>query len=44
MCRKAWRVVHCLYPAEFAKDTPNPWPGVTMKTRTKATKHAVTRE
>ncbi|WP_035642068.1 hypothetical protein [Bradyrhizobium sp. ORS 375] len=44
LCRKAWRVVHRLYPAEFAKDIPNPWPGVTMKTRTKATKHAVTRE
>jgi hypothetical protein len=44
LCRKAWRVVHRLYPAEFAKDVPNPWPGVTMKTRTKATKHAVTRE
>jgi hypothetical protein len=44
ICRKAWRVVHRLYPAEFAKDIPNPWPGVTMKTRTKLTKSAVTRE
>ncbi|WP_316205817.1 hypothetical protein [Bradyrhizobium sp. SZCCHNS1012] len=44
LCRKAWRVVHRLYPQEFAKDVPNPWPGVTMKTRVKATKHAVTRE
>ncbi|MGJ4995690.1 hypothetical protein ACQR0Z_14790 [Bradyrhizobium sp. HKCCYLS3077] len=44
LCRKAWRVVHRLYPAEFAKDVPNPWPGVTMKTRVKATKAAVTRE
>ncbi|WP_315772947.1 MULTISPECIES: hypothetical protein [unclassified Bradyrhizobium] len=44
LCRKAWRVVHRLYPAEFAKDVPNPWPGVTMKTRVKASKPAVTRE
>jgi hypothetical protein len=44
LCRKAWRVVHRLYPAEFAKDIPNPWPGVTMKTRVKLTKAAVSRE
>jgi hypothetical protein len=44
LCRKAWRVVHRLYPAEFAKDIPNPWPGVTMKTRIKKIKHAVTRD
>lgn len=44
LCRKAWRVVHRLYPEEFAKDIPNPWPGVTMRTRVKLTKHAVTRE
>ena len=44
LCRKAWRVVHRLYPEEFAKDIPNPWPGVTMKTRVKLVKHAVTRE
>ncbi|MGH6780378.1 MAG: hypothetical protein ACRECL_20565, partial [Bradyrhizobium sp.] len=44
LCRKAWRVVHRLYPAEFAKDIPNPWPGVTMKTRVKLTKPAVTRD
>jgi hypothetical protein len=44
LCRKAWRVVHRLYPAEFAKDIPNPWPGVTMKMRVKLTKAAVTRE
>jgi hypothetical protein len=44
LCRKAWRVVHRLYPAEFASDIPNPWPGVTMKTRIKLTKHAVSRE
>jgi hypothetical protein len=29
--RKAWRVVHRLHPNEFAKDVPNPWPGVTME-------------
>jgi hypothetical protein len=44
LCRKAWRVVHRLYPAEFARDVPNPWPGVTMKTRVKLTKHAATRD
>jgi hypothetical protein len=44
LCRKAWRVVHRLYPNEFAKDIPNPWPGVTMKTRVKLTKSAVSRE
>jgi hypothetical protein len=44
LCRKAWRVVHRLYPKEFDKEIPNPWPGVTMKTRVKLTKHAVTRD
>jgi hypothetical protein len=44
LCRKAWRVVHRLHPAEFPKDIPNPWTGVTMATRIKLTKHAVTRE
>jgi hypothetical protein len=44
LCRKAWRVVHRLYPGEFAKDVPNPWPGVIMKTRVKLTKPAVSRE
>jgi hypothetical protein len=44
LCRKAWRVVHRLHPAEFAKDVPNPWVGVTMQTRVKLTKHAVNRE
>jgi hypothetical protein len=37
-------VVHRLFPDEFAKDIPNPWPGVTMKTRVKLTKSAVSRE
>jgi hypothetical protein len=44
LCRKAWRVVHRLHPAEFANDVPNPWVGVTMQTRVKLTKHAVNRE
>lgn len=44
LCRKAWRVVHRLHPLEFPKDIPNPWTGVTMATRIKLTKHAVTRE
>jgi hypothetical protein len=44
LCRKAWRVVHRLQPAEFPKDIPNPWVGVTLATRIKRTKHAVTRE
>jgi hypothetical protein len=29
---------------EFNKDVPNPWPGVTMKTRVKVTKPTATRE
>ena len=33
LCRKAWRVVHRLFPEEFPKDVPNPWIGVTMKSR-----------
>jgi integrase len=44
LCRKAWRVVHRLFPEEFPKDVPNPWLGVTMKTRVKKIKNAVTRE
>jgi hypothetical protein len=44
LCRKAWRVMHRLHPAEFAKDVTNPWVGVTMQTRVKLTKHAVSRE
>jgi len=44
LCRKAWRVVHRLYPDEFAKDVPNPWTGAVMETRTKQKKHAVTRD
>lgn len=44
LCRKAWRVVHRLFPAEFAQDIPNPWPGTTMKTRVVQTKPAATRD
>jgi hypothetical protein len=44
LCRKAWRVVHRLYPNEFDKAVPNPWLGVTLKTRVKLVKAAVTRQ
>jgi hypothetical protein len=44
LCRAAWRVVHRLYPDCFDRDVPNPWDGVTMEQRTKATKPAATRE
>lgn len=44
LCRKAWKVVARLYPDEFDKKVPNPWAGVTMTTRVKATKPAVSRD
>jgi hypothetical protein len=44
LCRKAWRVVRRLFPDEFPQDVPNPWVGVTMKTRVKQKKPAVTRD
>jgi hypothetical protein len=47
ICRKAWRVVHRLYPDQFnnGKDeVSNPWLGVTLESRVKGTKAAVTRE
>jgi hypothetical protein len=44
LCRKAWRVVHRLYPDEFDRKVPNPWTGVTTKVRAKAKKPAVTRD
>src|SRR5262245_38678382 len=44
LCRRAWRVIHRLYPGEFDRDVPNPWDGVTIKRRVKATKPAVTRD
>jgi hypothetical protein len=44
LCRRAWRVVHRLYPSQFNRDVPNPWNGVTKQRRTKGTKAAATRE
>jgi integrase len=44
LCRRAWRVVHRLYPNEFDHRVPNPWDGVTIKRRTKKKKPAVTRD
>lgn len=47
LCRKAWRVVHRLYPDQFnnGKDEiQNPWLGVTLDSRVKGTKKAVTRD
>ena len=44
LCRAAWRVVHRLYPDCFDRDVPNPWDGVTVSHRTKATKPAATRD
>ncbi|WP_092294241.1 hypothetical protein [Bradyrhizobium sp. Ghvi] len=44
LCRKAWRVVHRLFPDEFDRDVPNPWTGVTLKVRPKGKKLAVTRD
>ena len=35
LCRRAWRVVHRLYPAEFDRDVPNLWDDVTRKRRKK---------
>src|SRR5215475_14713296 len=44
VCRHAWTVVHRLYPDVFDAGIPNPWVGVTLPTRTHATKAAVDRE
>jgi hypothetical protein len=44
LCRKAWDVIHRLYPDEFDPKVPNPWTGVTTKVRAKSKKPAVTRE
>jgi hypothetical protein len=44
LCRRAWRVVHRLYPNQFDRNVPNPWDGVTKRRRTKGTKSAATRE
>jgi hypothetical protein len=44
LCRRAWRVVHRLYPSQFDRAVPNPWEGVTKHRCTKGTKAAATRE
>jgi hypothetical protein len=44
ICKRAWGVVHRLYPDQFDKAVPNPWQGVTKKRRTKKIKAAVNRE
>jgi hypothetical protein len=44
LCRRAWRVVHRLYPDQFNSDVPNPWDGVTKNPRVMTTKAAATRE
>jgi len=44
LCRRAWKVVHRLYPGEFDRDLPNPWSGVTMRRRVRSKKTAVTRD
>ena len=42
LCRRAWRVVHRLYPDQFNRECPIPGRGVTMRRRVKKTKPAVT--
>jgi hypothetical protein len=44
LCRRAWRVVHRLHPAEFDRQVSNPWDGVTLKRRVKNKKPAVSRD
>lgn len=44
LARRAWSVVRRLCPEPFNKDVPNPWSGVELQRRTKATKPAATRE
>jgi integrase len=44
LCRRAWRVVHRLYPDQFDPSVPNPWQGVTKNRRVMSTKKAATRE
>lgn len=44
VCRRAWRVVHRLYPDLFDREIPNPWQGVTKRRRTLKTKAAATRD
>jgi hypothetical protein len=42
--RHAWKVVHRLHPGLFNEKVWNPWEGVAMKRRRKATKPAATRD
>lgn len=42
--RHAWKVVRRLHPGLFNKEVWNPWEGVAMKRRRKATKPAATRD
>ncbi|WP_375413054.1 hypothetical protein [uncultured Bradyrhizobium sp.] len=51
ICRHAWKVVHRLHPGLFIKGTSvgeepvwNPWEGLAMRRRHKATKPAATRD
>lgn len=44
VARHAWKVVHRLHPGMFDRDVPNPWVGVAMTRRKKATKPAATRD
>jgi len=51
VCRHAWKVVHRLHPGLFIKGASigeesvwNPWEGLAMRTRKKATKPAATRD
>ena len=44
LCRRAWKVVHRLYPELFDRAVPNPWLGATKRRRVMAKKPAATRE
>jgi hypothetical protein len=44
ICRHAWKVVRRLHPSLFNREIPNPWEGVAMTRRRKATKPAATRD
>src|SRR5260370_36329000 len=44
LCRRAWKVVHRLYPGECDLDLPNPWSDVTMRRRVRSRKPSVTRD
>lgn len=42
VCKRAWSVVHRLYPDLFDQEFPNPWTGVAIRKRAKSVKAAVT--